>query len=91
MNFKNRIRKLENRLLHNGLLFSDLLKDNYKYKGKPFDSWSEMCNVLQLQDIPPYTTDAEDIILMQKGLLSHFSNEAISLRKKAGQQMKENM
>lgn len=89
-NYKKRIHNLEKQLSGlNEIMFTDLLKDDFKYTGQPFEHFSDMLQALNVQDIPPYTNDAEDIILIKKGLLTMTSDEGKALKDKAKKIIKQ--
>ena len=93
MNFKSRVKAIERRLNNydKGLDFDRLIDPYYVYKGKPFNSFDEMTERMNLVELPPYLTDNYTITLLEKGLLSHNSKEAEELRKKSVREMKLNM
>jgi len=93
MNFKSRIKVMEKILYHNnkGFEFINLLDTDYVYKGKPFNSFDEMTERMNLVELPTYLTDNYTITLLDKGLLSHNSKEAEDLRHRALKEMQDNM
>jgi len=91
MSHNLRLKKIEQEFSREDLQFLDILKPGYVYKGKPFDDYGEMCRSLKLVELPPWTSIEQDLILLQKGILSHKSEEAERVRLEAGKQMKENM
>ncbi len=94
MNFKSRLEKLENEFSSflNGIPESDLYRDDFKYKGKPFESMEAMFKGLNVtSDFAPYNTNEDFIKLFSKGLLSYESPEMQGVRKKASKQMEANL
>lgn len=89
MNFKSRVKAIERRLNNydKGLDFYRLIDPYYIYKGKPFNSFDEMTERMNLVELPPYLTDNYTITLLEKGLLSHNSIEAEDLRLNALKEM----
>jgi len=93
MNFKCRIKRIENKLFpeNNGLNFQELLKSDFVYKRKPFNDVDEMYRKLNIVEIPPYLTDIEEIVLLEKRLISVSSIFAQELREKTSEEMLKKM
>ena len=70
--YKNRIRNLERKMnMNNNLKFSDLLRPEYTYKGKPFEHTKQIFKHFKIKDAPEYFTNAELEILYKNGLLRY--------------------
>lgn len=90
MNFKCRIRSLERKFCFqlNGIEERELLNQNYKYRGTPFNSIDEMIKTLNVVELSPYYLDDQIIQFCMNGLLSHQSNEMERIRLKILEEMK---
>ncbi|MDQ3019623.1 MAG: hypothetical protein M3R36_03490 [Bacteroidota bacterium] len=89
MNFKSRLKSIERKLcLHiEGIVFDELLKPNYKHKGKPYDSYDEMVRELKVIERPPWLDHKDIIKIIENGLITHNSPEGEKLRKETCRQM----
>ena len=91
--FKNRIEKIETRLLiqENGISENDLLQETYKWKDKPFNSIPEIHKGLNVKrDIKPNYTLTDCIRFFENGLLSFESPEMLEVREETLKEMYEN-
>ena len=95
MNFKSRIRKLEDELSKDwctGIPESRLYEESFKYKGKPFNSMEELFEGLNVtNDFAPYHTCKNYIKLFEKGLLSYDSPEMKRVKDETLKRMREKM
>jgi hypothetical protein len=92
MNFKIRLKSIEKQLSgSNGIEFLELLKPEFVYKGKPFNTLDEMFNKFNIVERPQFFSDNEIIILLEKKLLSISSLFAQEIRSKAIKEMERMM
>lgn len=93
MNFKSRIRNIERKLYldNEGIDENELLNPNYKFKGIPFNSISDMIEALNVVELSPYYLDDQIIQFYLNGLLSYESIEMEEIRHKTLEEMKKMM
>lgn len=72
MNFKSRLKSVEWKLDPNkyGIKFSQLLSQELIYRGKSFDSITEMYQKLKIVDFPTNLSDKNLSILLEKKIIS---------------------
>jgi len=93
MNFKSRIKKIERRLFigKGEIDFEVLLKPEFIYKGKPFKNLDDLFEGLNVVEQPPYTDFDEEVILIEKGLISLDSEMAEDVRQRIADEMRKNI
>jgi len=90
MKYKSKVRQLEKQIGYKtaGTDIQDLLRPDYKHKGKPFNSLDEMLKALNVTELPPYFAEAEIIRLYENNLLTSDSPEMDQVRIETAKQMR---
>lgn len=93
MDFKSRVKRLESRLQIDmqGIIFQDYISEGFKYKGKPFDSLSDMIKALKVSELPSQYDYSDYIKLSMNKLITFESPEMQEVRLAASEEMKRMM
>ena len=93
MSLNTRLRNIEKSILinRNGLDFSELLKSDFAYNGRPFNSIDEMFNGLNIKKIPSLLSHNNVITLLEKRIITFSSITAQETISEVSKEMREMM
>lgn len=81
MNHKFRLRNIE-LSLNDKYTFDDLLKPDFTFTGKPFNSFPDIFKYFKIGNVPDSLTNEQMQIFYDKGLISVSINEVIAEMKR---------